>query len=55
MLASLLRQEAAECLKVSEETDDPDVRIAMLATAVSLHQGAERLELLPKGGMAKQE
>ena len=52
MLASLLRREAEKCLLIADETSDPDVKAEMLAASASLHQGAERIELLPWGEAA---
>jgi hypothetical protein len=46
MLTSILRREAEERLLIAEETSDPNVKAAMLAAAASLHQEAERIELL---------
>jgi hypothetical protein len=53
MLTSILRREAEERLLIAEETSDPNVKAAMLANAASLHQEAERIELLPRGGAAE--
>ena len=53
MLTSILRREAEERLLIAEETSDPNVKATMLAAAASLHQEAERIELLPRGGAAE--
>jgi hypothetical protein len=53
ILTSILRREAEERLLIAEETSDPNVKAAMLVAAASLHQEAERIELLPRDGDAE--